>query len=250
MQPVGDWCTGRAKNSAQPCHDWPMSPHCASVLLFARARASCGCIHLSVISKIISLTSPRSELPRDFSDGIMRAILSFHSIDDTGSILHIAEDLRRLLLALQRSGIRLLDLDTLLRPQTKTGVTLTFDYGMRSVFTEALPILRSYSAPAHLFLTTGVVGRTNRWPSRPATAPFFEMLRWREIEALQLREYTSRRIRRATSISGSSRTMPCGRSVIARTRPSHRHWACGRAISPILTASMTQGCGRSRANGT
>jgi hypothetical protein len=36
--------------------------------------------------KIISLTSPRSELPRDFSDGIMRAILSFHSIDDTGSI--------------------------------------------------------------------------------------------------------------------------------------------------------------------
>ena len=116
----------------------------------------------------------------------MRAILTFHSIDDTGSVLsYPPKTFDRLLLALQRSGIPLLDLDTLLRPQTKTGVALTFDDGMRSVFTEALPILRSHSAPAHVFLTTGVVGMTNRWPSQPAAAPLFEMLRWREIEALQ-----------------------------------------------------------------
>jgi len=116
----------------------------------------------------------------------MRAILTFHSIDDTGSVLsYPPKTFDRLLLALQRSGIPLLDLDTLLRPQTKTGVTLTFDDGMRSVFTDALPILRSHSAPAHVFLTTGVVGLTNRWPSQPAAAPLFEMLRWREIEALQ-----------------------------------------------------------------
>jgi peptidoglycan/xylan/chitin deacetylase (PgdA/CDA1 family) len=116
----------------------------------------------------------------------MRAILTFHSIDDTGSVLsYPPKTFDRLLLALQRSGIPLLDLDTLLRPQTKTGVALTFDDGMRSVFTEALPILRSHSAPAHLFLTTGVVGTTNRWPSQPTAAPLFEMLRWREIEALQ-----------------------------------------------------------------
>ena len=53
------------------------------------------------------------------------------------------------------------------------------------MFTEALPILRRHSAPAHLFLTTGVVGLTNRWPSQPPSAPLFEMLRWSEIEALQ-----------------------------------------------------------------
>jgi peptidoglycan/xylan/chitin deacetylase (PgdA/CDA1 family) len=116
----------------------------------------------------------------------MRAILTFHSIDDSGSVLSYSPDtLDKLLLALQRSAIPLLDLGTLLRPETKTGVALTFDDGMRTVFTEALPILRSHSAPAHLFLTTDVVGMTNRWPSQPSAAPLFEMLHWREIEALQ-----------------------------------------------------------------
>ncbi|HMF21317.1 MAG TPA: polysaccharide deacetylase family protein [Pseudolabrys sp.] len=116
----------------------------------------------------------------------MRAILTFHSIDDTGSVLsYPPKTFDKLLLALQSSAIPILDLDTLLRPETKTGVALTFDDGMRSVFTEALPILRNHSAPAHLFLTTDVVGMTNRWPSQPSAAPLYEMLHWREIEALQ-----------------------------------------------------------------
>ena len=116
----------------------------------------------------------------------MRAILTFHSIDDTGSVLSYPPNtFDKLLLALQRSAIPVLDLDALLRPETKTGVALTFDDGMRSVFTEALPILRSHSAPAHLFLTTDVVGMTNRWPSQPPAAPLFKMLHWREVEALQ-----------------------------------------------------------------
>jgi peptidoglycan/xylan/chitin deacetylase (PgdA/CDA1 family) len=115
----------------------------------------------------------------------MRAILTFHNIDNTGSVLSYPPNtFDRLLIALRRSGIPLLDLDTLLRRETKTGVALTFDDGMRSVFTEALPILRGHAAPAHLFLTTGVVGMMNRWPSQPSATPLFEMLRWREIEAL------------------------------------------------------------------
>lgn len=120
-----------------------------------------------------------------FIDVIMRAILTFHSIDNTGSVLSYPTKMfERLLRALQRAGISLIDLDTLLRPETKTGVVLTFDDGMRSLFTEAFPILRGHAAPAHLFLTTGAVGMTNRWPSQPVAAPLFEMLRWREIEAL------------------------------------------------------------------
>jgi peptidoglycan/xylan/chitin deacetylase (PgdA/CDA1 family) len=44
--------------------------------------------------------------------------------------------------------------------------------------------MRAYAIPAHLFLTTGVVGGQNRWAGQPAHAPAFEMLDWGEIEAL------------------------------------------------------------------
>ena len=115
----------------------------------------------------------------------MRAILTFHSIDDSGSVLsYPARTLAKLLAAHHRVGLPILDLDTLLMPQTSRGVALTFDDGIRSVFDQALPILRDHAVPAHLFLTTGSVGKTNRWPSQPVSTPRFEMLRWPEIEAL------------------------------------------------------------------
>lgn len=116
----------------------------------------------------------------------MRAILTFHSIDDSGSALSFpARTLANLLEALHHAGLPVCDLDTLLAPATQRGVALTFDDGMRSVFTHGLPILRDHAAPAHLFLTTGAVGRNNRWPTQPAQAPSFDILNWNEIEKLQ-----------------------------------------------------------------
>jgi peptidoglycan/xylan/chitin deacetylase (PgdA/CDA1 family) len=116
----------------------------------------------------------------------LRTILTFHSIDESGSVLsYSAKSFAKLLDALERCDIPIVDLDTLLRAQSGPAVTLTFDDGIRTVFTQALPILRSHSAPAHLFLTTNSVGGTNRWPSQPRSAPLFEMLRWSEVEALQ-----------------------------------------------------------------
>ena len=116
----------------------------------------------------------------------MRAIINFHSIDGSGSVLsYPAKTLDGLLGALKRSGIPVVDLDTLMRAETQCGVALTFDDGIRSVFTQALPILKSHGVPAHLFLTTGYVGLTNRWPSQPPHAPLFDMLSWSEIETLR-----------------------------------------------------------------
>jgi len=116
----------------------------------------------------------------------LRAILTFHSIDESGSVLsYSAKSFAKLLDALERCDIAIVDLDTLLRADSGCAVALTFDDGIRNVFTEALPILRSHSAPAHLFLTTGSVGGMNRWPSQPPSAPLFEMLRWSEVEVLQ-----------------------------------------------------------------
>jgi len=116
----------------------------------------------------------------------VRAILTFHSIDDSGSVLSYSPKIfPNLLDALHRCDIPVLDLDALLRPDCACGVALTFDDGIRTVFTQALPILQDYSVPSHLFLITGSVGLTNRWPGQPPSTPVFDMLRWSEIEALQ-----------------------------------------------------------------
>jgi len=115
----------------------------------------------------------------------MKAIITFHSIDNTGSVLsYPARGLRRLLTALEQSGLPVLSLDELLRADTVKGITLTFDDGMRSLYTAAMPILKEHSVPAHLYLTTGAVGKTNRWSTQPDDAPDFDMLNWDEIEQL------------------------------------------------------------------
>ncbi|GMQ88807.1 MAG: hypothetical protein BMS9Abin09_0245 [Gammaproteobacteria bacterium] len=116
----------------------------------------------------------------------MRAIITFHSIDDSGTVLSYPPKLfADLLEALHESKLPVCDLGTLLSDETRRGITLTFDDGMRSLFTSALPVIRDHAVPAHLFLTTGAVGGNNRWPTQPASAPCFDMLNWKEIEGLQ-----------------------------------------------------------------
>ncbi len=85
--------------------------------------------------------------------------------------------------AVAKSDIQCCDLDLLLDPGTDSGVAITFDDGMESVYSNALPILQEYAMKAHLFLTTGVIGKTNHWPGNPALAPEFKMLDWSQIEA-------------------------------------------------------------------
>ena len=115
----------------------------------------------------------------------MRAIITFHSIDESGSVLSYPSRLLAALLeSLRNTELPVLDLGTLLEPSTQHGVALTFDDGMRSVFTHALPVLRDYAAPAHLFLTTGMVGGQVCWKTRPGDAPTFEMLKWDDVEKL------------------------------------------------------------------
>ncbi len=115
----------------------------------------------------------------------MRAIVTFHSIDEANSVLSYAPKLfGRFLDALMYSGMPVCDLGTLLDPKTRQGVALTFDDGMRSVYSDALPILRDHGVPAHLFLATNAVGQDNLWPSQPDGTPRYDLLDWDQIEAL------------------------------------------------------------------
>lgn len=115
----------------------------------------------------------------------MRAVLTFHSIDNSGSVVSYPVELfDRLLKSLRRQDIPVLSLDQLLSSPDRAGVVLTFDDGMRSVYQNALPIMRYYDVPAHLFLTTSVVDSNEPWPRQPCAIPSFDMLSWGEIEQL------------------------------------------------------------------
>src|SRR5689334_11658401 len=116
----------------------------------------------------------------------MRAILTFHSIDDSGSVVsYPPATFARLLDALAEARMPVCDLDTLLAPTTSRGIAITFDDGMKSLYTNALPVLRDHRVASHLFLATGAVGGNNRWAAQPEGIPEFQMLGWDELEALQ-----------------------------------------------------------------
>lgn len=110
-----------------------------------------------------------------------RAVITFHDIGDAAGPLSYPPRLfAAFLAALERSGLPVVDLDTLLDAASGRGVALTFDDGMRSVFAAALPVLRDRGARAHLFLATGSVadGATRHASVRT------QMLDWDAIVAL------------------------------------------------------------------
>ncbi len=173
----------------------------------------------------------------------MRAVLTFHSVDGSGSVLsYPPKTFGRLLDALERCGIPILELDTLLRPETSCGVALAFDDGLRTVFTEALPILRSHSAPAHVFLTTDSVGKTNAWPGQPRSTPVFEMLRWPDIEALQgagmrIEAHTAshRDFSQLSAAALSADCKSCDETILSRlgVRPRYFAYPYGRSTAQV-----------------
>jgi peptidoglycan/xylan/chitin deacetylase (PgdA/CDA1 family) len=108
---------------------------------------------------------------------VTRAVLTFHSIDDSGSVVsYPIKAFRQLIDGLAAAAVPVVTFQQLL--QVEHGVTITFDDGMQSVHRHALPVLRANGFPAHLFLTTGAIGNGSLWS---AGSHQFEMLTWDEI---------------------------------------------------------------------
>ncbi|MAV30085.1 MAG: hypothetical protein CL866_08365 [Cycloclasticus sp.] len=114
----------------------------------------------------------------------MRAILTFHSIDDSGSIIsYPRKKFSTLLEKLRKSDIPILSLDEILASPSKQGVAITFDDGMRSVYKDALPILKEYNAPAHVFIATAAIKNSDS-SEQVINIEDYDMLSWGEIEKL------------------------------------------------------------------
>lgn len=116
----------------------------------------------------------------------MRAVFTFHSIDDQpGPLSYSPADLEALLDALDEAQLPVLSLDALLSDSKAHGVALTFDDGISTVFTAAMPILAKRHVPAHVFVITRRVGGDNRWPGQPANATPFRLMDWDQLEMLK-----------------------------------------------------------------
>ena len=111
----------------------------------------------------------------------MKAILTYHSVDETGSVISIDErTFRRHAQWLASGRVRVVPLDEL--PTLADGddaIAITFDDGLESFGRIAAPVLRDHGLPVTLFVVADAVGTTNVWRGRrDAGIPVFPLLDW------------------------------------------------------------------------
>lgn len=117
----------------------------------------------------------------------MRAILTYHSIDESGSPISISRsEFRRHMEWLASGAVKVLSLSALAsqrgQPTQEHQIALTFDDGFANFASDALPLLREFGLPATLFVVSQHVGRTNRWADASnARVPELPLLPWNEV---------------------------------------------------------------------
>jgi peptidoglycan/xylan/chitin deacetylase (PgdA/CDA1 family) len=124
----------------------------------------------------------------------LRAILTYHSIDDSGSAISTdAATFRRHVEWIVARGVRVVPPVELARaPAGTDALALTFDDGFRNFASAAWPLLRAHGLSATLYVASGWVGRTNGWGRwAGVNVPELPLLTWDELgrmaeEGLQL----------------------------------------------------------------
>ena len=116
----------------------------------------------------------------------MRAILTYHSIDSSGSPVSVSEQAFRAHVRFLGSGrvsvVPLADLPSL--PDDKDAVALTFDDGFQNFSTSGQPVLTELGLPATIFVVADAVGGTNAWGGREVPGiPTLPLMSWRELES-------------------------------------------------------------------
>jgi peptidoglycan/xylan/chitin deacetylase (PgdA/CDA1 family) len=108
---------------------------------------------------------------------VSAVILTYHAIEDGPPPLCVdPKTFRAHLDVIQRSEAEVLTVSELveaLRSEEppERAVAITFDDGLRSVVTEAAPMLHARGMPATVFAVAGHLGRVNDWPTQPPGAP-------------------------------------------------------------------------------
>lgn len=123
----------------------------------------------------------------------MRAILTYHSIDASGSPISVSPEVFRAHCRFLASGrVRVLPLVSLLEdPAADDVVALTFDDGFANFATEAAPALEAHGLPSTVFVVSDHVGGSNDWGGRVSPhVPQLPLLGWDDLVSLQDRGVT------------------------------------------------------------
>lgn len=126
----------------------------------------------------------------------MRAILTYHSIDPSGSPISVAPDRFREHVRWLASGrVRVVPLPELAARvpdgDDADAVALTFDDAFANLAAHALPLLHEAGLPATVFVVTGRVGATNGWAGTDGRRiPELPLLGWDALAALPARGFT------------------------------------------------------------
>ena len=118
----------------------------------------------------------------------MRAILTWHSLDRSGSPISVPpEEFRRQVEWLAASGVRAVTVGKLLElPDEEDAAALTFDDGFANFGEAAAPVLSEYGIPATIFVVTDHVGRDNRWGGQDSPGiPSLPLLGWDALARLR-----------------------------------------------------------------
>ncbi|HKS05491.1 MAG TPA: polysaccharide deacetylase family protein [Gemmatimonadaceae bacterium] len=200
----------------------------------------------------------------------MRAILTYHSIDDSGSVISVspsqfAEHVRWL----ASGAVSVKSVDALLDARTdEPAVAITFDDAFANFATHAWPMLRDAGLTATLFVPTAFVGKTNAWDTMPGgDMPALPLLDWPALgrlanEGVSLGAHTRTHadlraldatamtdeiagsiadIARETGVNAGGLAYPYGYHddrVVAATR-SACSWACTTVLQPLSARNDT-----------
>lgn len=111
----------------------------------------------------------------------MRAILTYHSLDDSGSPISVPPVVFRAQARWLASGrVRVVSVEELLTlPDSRDAVALTFDDGFENFRAVAAPVLAEFQLPATVFVVTDRVGETNAWGGQAdPRVPTLPLMTW------------------------------------------------------------------------
>lgn len=118
----------------------------------------------------------------------MKAILTYHSVDETGSVISVTPgELERHLDSLLSRKVDVVPLASLpLLPSDADAVAITFDDGFANFAMSALPLLVSRNITATVFVVPSYVGKVNSWEANDSRSPVphLPLMTWGDINAV------------------------------------------------------------------